>query len=77
MNKIFTGIFTRVGRKDLVAEHAAAFVELLLVDLAACIPLLENIERSASQLHMVGRLRPVPRPAEPAHKKNGDRNHHA
>ena len=59
-------------RRGSVAEYSAAFLKLFLVDLAACKPLLENIERRAPRLHM----RPVPRPAKPAHQKDSERDHH-
>jgi hypothetical protein len=50
MNKVFIGILARADQRHSVAEDAAAFFKLLLVDLAACIPLFQNIERRASGL---------------------------
>ena len=38
----------RVGRRSSVAENTTPLLELFLIDFAACVPLLENIERRAS-----------------------------
>src|SRR5579875_1642943 len=76
MSKIFIGTISGSGWRSSVAENATALLELFLIDLTACVPLLENVERCASRWHVVRRLNRVPGSAEPTDEKDSDRNHH-
>src|SRR5579883_225083 len=76
MSKIFIGTFNRSCWRSSVADNATTLLKLFLIDLAACVPLLENVERCASRWHVVRRLNRVPGPAQPTDEKDSDRNHY-